>query len=60
MSYRVINCTTGEIVAEFGPRQFDLAKELADRLAEDVDHQQQLVVVELVTVYEAPVKGGAP
>lgn len=50
MAYRVINLTRGEIVAELDQRY--LAIQMADRLAEDDDHQSIFGVVELVTIYE--------
>jgi hypothetical protein len=58
MTFRVVNVSTGEIVAEFGPQQFDFAAQLADKLAEDVQHREQIVVVQLVTVYETSIDQG--
>lgn len=52
MTFRVINRTTGEIVAELGRSQFDIAVQLADKLAADVDHREVLGVIEMVTRYE--------
>ncbi|MBR0879154.1 hypothetical protein ACVMGC_004817 [Bradyrhizobium barranii subsp. barranii] len=52
MTFRVINLTTGEIVAELGRSQFDIAVQLADKLAADVDHREVLGVIEMVTRYE--------
>ncbi|WP_212497211.1 hypothetical protein [Bradyrhizobium liaoningense] len=48
----MINLTTGEIVAELGRSQFDIAVQLADKLAADVDHREVLGVIEMVTRYE--------
>lgn len=52
MTFRVINLMTGEIVAELGRSQFDIAVQLADKLAADVDHREVLGVIEMVTRYE--------
>jgi len=52
MTYRVVNFSTGEIVAEMGLSQFDIAVQLADKLAIEVGHREVLGVVELVTRYE--------
>lgn len=49
MTFRVINLMTGEIVAELGRSQFDIAVQLADKLAADVDHREVLGVIEMVT-----------
>ncbi|WP_156527800.1 hypothetical protein [Bradyrhizobium stylosanthis] len=52
MTFRVINLTRGEIVAELhGAVQ---AKQLADTLAADHQYREQFAVVELVTIYETP------
>lgn len=50
MTYRVINLTTGEIVAELA--DLDLAKEFADKLAAGEDYASTWAVVELVTRHE--------
>ncbi|SCB52260.1 hypothetical protein GA0061099_103012 [Bradyrhizobium yuanmingense] len=52
MTYRVVNFSTGEIVAEMGLSQFDIAVQLADKLAAEVGHREVLGVVEMVTRYE--------
>ncbi|WP_439372968.1 hypothetical protein [Bradyrhizobium sp. DASA03120] len=59
MTFRVINLTTGEIVAEL--HQADQALQLADILAADCKYREQFAVVELVTIYETPIPiGGKP
>ena len=50
MACRVINLTIGEIIAEVHTEP--LARQLADRLAEEAQHREQFAVVELVTIYE--------
>jgi hypothetical protein len=49
-SYRVVNFSTGEIRAEL--HDLELAKQLADQLANDGPPGQVWGVIELVTVYE--------
>lgn len=57
-TYRVINPGKQEIVAELG--DVDLAFKMADRLAEDSHWREQFVVVELVTIYQTPLKKDEP
>ncbi|MCP3472311.1 hypothetical protein NLM33_18510 [Bradyrhizobium sp. CCGUVB1N3] len=52
MTFRVINLTKGEIVAEL--HRADQAMQLADALAADCLYREQFAVVELVTIYETP------
>ena len=52
MTFRVINLTRGEIVAELHKAVH--ATELADALAADCQYREQFAVVELVTIYETP------
>ncbi|MGY8677301.1 hypothetical protein Q2941_05720 [Bradyrhizobium sp. UFLA05-153] len=52
MTFRVINLTKGEIVAEL--HKADQAMQLADTLAADCQYQEQFAVVALVTIYETP------
>ena len=54
MTYRVVNLTTGEIVAELHQQYF--ARQLADKLAADANHREQLAVIEMVTIYETPLR----
>jgi hypothetical protein len=49
MTYRVINLTTGEIEAELG--DFEMAKQMAENLADGDEHKQAWCVVEMVTRY---------
>lgn len=55
MTFRVINLTTGEIVAEL--HRADHAMQLADALAADHRYEEQFAVVEQVTIYETPIRG---
>jgi hypothetical protein len=58
MTFRVINLTRGEIVAEL---YIELrARQLADALAADHQYKEQFAVVELVTIYETPIRGKKP
>ncbi len=52
MTFRVINLTRGEVVAEL--HRADQALQLADILAADCKYREQFAVVELVTLYETP------
>ncbi|MBR0941035.1 hypothetical protein [Bradyrhizobium liaoningense] len=54
MTFRVINLTTGEIVAEL--HRADHAMQLADALAAEHRYEEQFAVVELVTIYETPMR----
>ena len=56
MNYKVINETRGEVVGIFGLNQFEIAKQLADTLAEDCQYQERFVVEETITVYETELR----
>jgi hypothetical protein len=50
----VKNARTGEIRGEFGPFQFEIARQFADALAADSGHHEQYLVEQTITVYETP------
>ncbi|MHC2399165.1 aminoglycoside phosphotransferase (APT) family kinase protein [Bradyrhizobium barranii subsp. barranii] len=58
MTFRVVNLTTGEILAEL--HRADHAVQLADTLAAEQRYEAQFAVVQLVTVYETPIRGKTP
>ena len=57
-TYRVVNFTTGEIIAEV--HDLTLATQLADQLASDGQHRELWGVIELVTVYQTQQRKDAP
>jgi hypothetical protein len=56
LSYRVVNATRGETVAD--ERELPVALQLAERLAEQCDHREVFAVVHIGEIYRTDKRRG--